>query len=576
VDRIVLGVFDGPSGGAALVREGVLLASAEEDRLLRRHRVSGLPRASVQSVLARCGVAGETVSAVVIATRNATYSEGAGEAARPPLLYRMGTAVPSPAAVGRRIRDTYARERRRRIDEALRSEFGMSCPVAFLDHHRIHALSAAALTGSRDGLIVTMDSGADGAWLQVTSVSDGTPETLLQQSERGSLLGFLMYVCDALGLGERLDRFERLTNLAVRGDERLLDRLRPYVSFPEGRIEPHDILFRRNGVVPELLAESRREDVAAAALRLAGEAAGRLASHWLEESGQDRLILGGDLFDLMPVVDAVRRRPGLGGALVPAAPGDAGLPVGCAFAGSLPEVLAEPFAIPAEPLPSPFVGLSYPDDEIEEALLWEGVPFRHEPDTGVHLARALAEGRTVVRFSGATEIGNRGLGNRTLLRSPRGELRRGRVGFLVKPGAYHALVEESAFADWFETDGLDPATFRTAPGLAAPRARFRDDCPDLAGWDGRVVVQTVSASATPELHRILTEFEAWTGIPVLAAAPFRLPDEPLVSSPRDALRTFRLLGADLAVLGPFLVANPDVTAAPSSSPAAAPRDEVPR
>jgi carbamoyltransferase len=575
VDRIVLGVFDGPSGGAALVREGALLAIAEEDRLLRRHRVSGLPRASVQSVLARCGVGGETVSAVVIATRNATYSEGAGDSARPPLLYRVGTAVPSPAAVGRRIRDTFARDRRRRIDEALRSEFGMSCPITFLDHHRIHAVSAAALTGSRDALILTMDSGADGAWLQVASVRDGHPETRLQQSGEASLLGFLLYVCDALGLGERLDRFERLLELARRGDARLLDRLTPFVSYPDGRIDLHDILFRRNGIVPELLAESRREDLAASALRFAGESAGRFARRWLQESGHDTLVLGGDLFDLLPVVDTMRRIPELAGARVPMAPGDAGLPLGCAFAGSLPEVLAEPFPLPGTPLDSPFVGLSYPDDEIEEALLWEGIPFRHEPDPGPQLARALAEGRTVARFFGATEIGHRGLGNRALLRSPRGELRRGRVGFLVKSSAYHALVLESAFGDWLQDDDGDPARFRTAPGLAVPSDRLLEECPDLAGWDGRVAVQTVDAAATPDLHRIVSEFEAWTGIPILAAAPFRLPDEPLVSSPRDALRTFRVLGADLAALGPFLVANPDLTATAGAPPPARFADESP-
>jgi carbamoyltransferase len=572
VDRIVLGVFDGPSGGAALVREGVLLATAEEDRLLRRHRVSGLPRASVQSVLARCGVPGETVSAVVIATRNATYSEGAGDTARPPLLYRVGTAVPSPAVVGRRIRETFARERRRRIDEALRSEFGVSCPVSFLDHHRIHAVSAAALTGCRDGLAVTMDSGADGACLQVTSVRGGVPETLHQQSGPASLLGFLGYLCDALGLGDRLDRYERLLDLARRGDARLAERLTPHATYRGGRIELHEILFRRNGLVPELLAGSRREDVAAGALRFAGEAAGRFAAHWRAKSGHERLILGGDLFELLPVADAVRRFPGAGDVRLSMAPGDAGLPVGCAFAGTLPEVLSDPFPLPAEPLASPFIGLAYDDDEIEEALLWEGVAFRFEPDAGPHLARAIAEGRTVARFTGATEIGNRGLGNRALLRSPRGELRRGRVGFLVKPGAYHAVVHESAFADWFEENG-DPARFRTAPGLATPTARFREECPDLAGWEGRVAVQTVGADATPDLHRLLAEFEAWTGIPVLAAAPLRLPDEPLVSSPRDALRTFRLLGADLAALGPFLVTNPDLAlAAPVPAPAASPNE----
>ena len=62
-----------------------------------------------------------------------------------------------------------------------------------------------------------------------------------------------------------------------------------------------------------------------------------------------------------------------------------------------------------------------------------------------------------------------------------------------------------------------------------------------------------------------------TGIPALAAAPFRLPDEPLVSSPLDALRTFRVLGADFAALDRFLVRNPDHTPTTGGIPAEAGR-----
>jgi carbamoyltransferase len=85
------------------------------------------------------------------------------------------------------------------------------------------------------------------------------------------------------------------------------------------------------------------------------------------------------------------------------------------------------------------------------------------------------------------------------------------------------------------------------------KAAFRVRCPELVGNRGTVRVQIVSAESNPGLFRILKEFESWSGIAVLAAAPFRLPDEPLVSSPMDALRTFRLLGADYAALGNFLV-----------------------
>jgi carbamoyltransferase len=572
MERIVLGVYDGPSGGAALVQEGRLLAIAEEDRIVRRHRVSGLPRASVQAVLGETGVPGETVSAVVIATRDATYAEGVGDSARAPLLYRMGTAVPSPAAVSRRIRDTFARARRRRLDEALRSEFGISCPITFLDHHLVHAVAAAALTGRRDCLTLTMDGGSDGVWCQVASVRGGQPQRVACEEGSASLLGFLNVVCDQLGLAAGPDRYRRLEDLGMRGAPIHVERLSPYVDGGEGRLVLLDALFRKSGVLPGLVAGARKEDLAASALRFAGDVVRRYAVHWYRRGGHSELVLGGDLFDLPAMVSAVRAASEIERVLVPPAPGDAGLPAGCAYAGCLEGVLDDPSPYPDAPMSTPFVGTAYGDSEIEQTLLFESVEYRHHPDVDRDVARVLAEGRSVARFDGRTEIGDRGLGNRSVLRSPRGGLRRGHLGFLLVPSVYHAIVPEDDFAEWFEGDGLAPSRLRTAPGLVRPLERFVEECPDLVGWEGLVRVQTVCAEATPRLHDIIREFESWSGIPILAAAPFRLPDEPMVSSPRDALRTFRLLGADYAALGHYLVRNPDLR--PSSHERTGAADEV--
>ena len=65
-------------------------------------------------------------------------------------------------------------------------------------------------------------------------------------------------------------------------------------------------------------------------------------------------------------------------------------------------------------------------------------------------------------------------------------------------------------------------------------------------------VQTLTTESNPRLFKILREFELWTGLPALGVAPFRLPDEPLVSTPLHALRIFRLLGADFAAFGSYL------------------------
>jgi carbamoyltransferase len=522
----------------------------------------------VQTVLREAGVPGETVSVVVIATQDATYSEGAGSEARPPLLYRMGTSGPSPAAVSRRIRASFARARRRRVDEALRSEFGFSCPVKFLDHHIVHTIAATALAGRPDCLVVTMDSGADGTWAHVASVEGGRPRRLASQTGPTSMLGLLNAVCEHLRIGEGLDRHRRLEDLAVRGTPAHADRLTPYSVWDDGRVLLHESLFRRGGPLPGLVAGARKEDVAASVLKFAADTVGRFAAHWLARSEHEELVLGGDLFEIPSMVRAVREAAGSAAVVVPVAPGDVGLPVGCAYAGCIPGVLdGGPPPCPGEPLATPFVGISFDDEEVRETLHYEGVPHERQDDVDQSVARVLAEGCAVARFAERTEIGNRGLGNRALLRSPRGQLRRGRVGFLVVRGAYHALVPEGSFADWFDANDVPPERLVGVPGMVTPLPRFTDECPDLVGWEGQVRVQVVSPATTPRLHRILDEFASWSGIPILATAPFRLPDEPLVSSPRDALRTFRLIGADYAAIGDYLVPNPSATVTTPPAPA---------
>ena len=556
----MLGLYDGPSGGAALVHEGRLLAIAEEDRLIRRHRVTGMPRASVQTILRATGVAPEEIDAVLVATLSSPYAEGVGTDARPPLLYRMGTALPTPPVVVRRIRESFASSRRRRVDEALRSEFGISCPVLFVDHHLAHAVAAAYTSGHPDCLAITMDTGADGAWAGVTSFANGEPTRIASETGSRSILGLLDTVCQRIGIPEGPDRYRRLQTLAAAGVSVHYDQLAAGLAFENGKISISDELFRSGGVIDRVNASARREDVAASALHLAGAATRRFVSHWWVRSDQQKLVLGGDLFEIPAVVRMVIEDPEISGACVPPAASDAGLMVGAAFAGCLLGFLPEPLPPPRDPLLSPFLGIAFSDEEITGTLEEERAVSRRIPEIEEEVGRLLAEGRSVARFDGKTEIGNRGLGNRAILRNPEGPLWRGRLGFVVPSGAYHLIVLEEALDSYFEIEELPCPDLSQFPALATPLPELAQRCPELVGWGGNVEVQTVSRESNPRLARILREHQARTGLACLAAAPFRLSDEPLVSSPRDALTTFRLLGADYLALGRQLVPAVDPTA----------------
>jgi carbamoyltransferase len=531
----------------------VLLAAAEEDRLSRRERTCGLPRASVQSVFRQTGLRGDGLAAVFVATRDATYAETAGGTVRVPLLWRVSQALPQPPPLGRRLRASFAAARRRRIDESLRSELGVSCPIQFVDHHLAHAAGSAMALGLADSVVVTMDGGADGVWASVTTLARGVPERLAAESAGPSVSAFLDAVADRLGVPPGLDRARRFEELASRGASLHYDALDAAFASDDGALLVDQDALGPGGVVARLSPKARKEDLAASALGVAAHHVRRWATHWYVRCEPRELVLAGDLFEMPAMVRALLDASELAAPRVLATPGDAGLPAGAAFAGCLPGFLPSPLPRPRVAASCPFLGPSYTDEEIADVLAREGATFRHHPRIERDVARVLAEGRTVARFDGRAEIGRRALGNRVLLRHPAHPLRQGRLGFLHGHGAYDAVVREEAFAALFREDRAHASDLRDHPLPVTPREDFAARFPELLGFGRRVRVQTVARESNPALHEILVEFESWTDLPFLAAASFRLPNEPPVSSPLDALRAFRVLGADHAAFGRYFV-----------------------
>jgi carbamoyltransferase len=323
-----------------------------------------------------------------------------------------------------------------------------------------------------------------------------------------------------------------------------------------GRVEVPQGLLHTGGPLMRIPPEARREDLACSAIRVVEDSVRAVVRHWVEATEPMPIALGGDLFEICPVLRAVIEVADGRAVHVPPACGDDGLAAGAAFAGCLPGFLSDPAPIPRRSLQSPFLGISYGDDQMEASLASEGYTYRRSPDIEREIARVLAEGRSVARFDGRTELGNSSLGNRSILRSPLGPLRRGHVSFVLAPNFYHALVPVDGFSALFEESEVSPENLLVAPMPVTPKSRLVERCPDLVGPRGRVKVQTLSVDSNPRLFKILREFELWTGIPCLAVAPFRLPDEPLVSTPLNALRTLRLLGADYAAFGSFLARGP--------------------
>jgi predicted NodU family carbamoyl transferase len=398
-----------------------------------------------------------------------------------------------------------------------------------------------------------MDEGADDTWASMTAFDGSGATRLAAESGDHSLLALLDAVAQRVGIPDGLDRYRRLEELAARGAPLHYDRLEGGFRWSEGRLSLDDDLFQAGGILATLPRSAEKEDIASSVLALVAEYARRWVVHWFVRTDQTTLVLSGDLFELPTVARGILDAPEIRHHRLSAIPGDRGLAVAAGYAAYLPGIFPEPVRTPPEVLTSPFVGDSFTESDVERALFREQTEHVRPPHVEADVARVLMEGRTVARFDGPAEIGDRGVGNRVILRSPAGSLQHGRIGFSIGIGAYHALIRAEAFPRYFRADGAHSLDLQCQPALVTPTEEFLEEFPGFQRTNGRVLVQTVTRAGNPRLHELLTEFESWSGLPFLAAAPFRLPNQPLVARPRDAVRVFRLLGADYAALGPFLV-----------------------
>jgi len=178
---ITLGITDGQTCGAAVVKDGVIVAAVNEERLVRLKQARGFPRASIREVLEIAGVEPHEVDDVAVAQHNMEYRdevaawrgwfEERGDLRDAHNLFfnigsRFGVLAEKLPLLRRLyygLRTPIYKRRRSTITEILDREFGIHAPITFPNHHYVHAASAYYTRGFDDALVLTMAGGGDGA-----------------------------------------------------------------------------------------------------------------------------------------------------------------------------------------------------------------------------------------------------------------------------------------------------------------------------------------------------------------------------------------------------------------------------
>ena len=279
-------------------------------------------------------------------------------------------------------------------------------------------------------------------------------------------------------------------------------------------------------------------------------------ANWLRETtGAKNLCIAGGVALNCVANGRLVREAGFDNVWIQPAAGDDGIAIGCAYYGYL-EIQKQRRCFAMD---HAYVGKRYGDQDVANAterfLVRIQTSAARSKDICGEAAKLLVEQRVIGWFQGGSEFGPRALGNRSLLADPRkAEMkdilnRRVKHRQAFRPFAPIVLAERAR--DVFE--GEEDSPFM----LIAKRVRpeWRDRIPAVVHVDGTARVQTVREATNPLLYRLLREFEALTGVPVLINTSLNVKGEPIVETPRDAVICFLTTGIDNLVLHDTLISK---------------------
>lgn len=207
-----------------------------------------------------------------------------------------------------------------------------------------------------------------------------------------------------------------------------------------------------------------------------------------------------------------------------------------------------------------YLGPSYAKDEVERELEAAGLEYRAVDNIAVEVARLIADGKIVGWFNGRMEWGPRALGNRSLLADPRNRNVREVINVKVKHRELYRPFCPSVLAErapeWFASGGgVDANKYMLTTSEVLQHKR--ELIPAVVHVDGSARAQEVHEADNPEFYTLISEFEKLTGIPMLLNTSFN-DCEPIVCSPRDAIKTFQKTGIDCLAIDGFITFKPGV------------------
>jgi len=571
---------------AALVRDGEIVAAAQEERFSRKKHDPRFPARAINYCLEEAFIEPSELDTVVF------YDN--------PLL-TFDRLVKSLLTVAPAGGEQWAKAARSFLGvkavvrEHVRRALDADVKLIFGDHHTAHAAAAFFPSPFEEAAVLTVDGVGEWATLTLGRGEGGRVE-LLREIRYPHSLG-LLYSAFTYYCGFKVNSGEyKVMGLAPYGRPAYADAIREnlidvkedgsfrlntdYFGFLERNVmtsERFDSLFGGPARLPESRITRREMDLAASVQVVLEDVMLKLARNARRLTGSKNLALAGGVALNCVANGKILREQIFENVWIQPAAGDAGSAVGAALLANH-QYFGEPRKLNSsgrDTQKGSYLGPAYSGAEVRAFLERRGYAYKVAADANERarvVARAIAEGKIVGYMVGRMEFGPRSLGARSILGDPRREETQGLMNLKIKyresfrPFAPAVLAERAA--EYFELETESPYMLLVAPvreGRRLPMSwggfeggdsadmlevinRPRSDIPAVTHVDYSARVQTVHAEDKPDFHELLKEFHDLTGCAVLVNTSFNVRGEPIVCAPADAYRCFMRTEMDLLVM----------------------------
>jgi carbamoyltransferase len=576
---------------AALIQDGHLVAAVQEERFSRKKHDAGFPTRAIAFCLDKAGLQPGDLDYV------AFYEKPFVKAER--LVTTILATFPRSRRLFRDGMHLWLTEKMW-IKDMIRKELRVpSDRILFIDHHTSHAASSFFASPFEEAAVLTVDG--VGEWTTATlgraaadwGAGGQNRIDLTHELRFPHSIGLLYSVFTAF-LGFEVNEGEyKVMGMAPFGQPRYVDLIRrivefrddgslwldpAYVSFPYHTERSFTRKFEKLFGAPrspkarfvtsqtslyddpnpptadELTRNQYYADIAASIQAVTEDVMIAMARHLQRQTGLTKLCLAGGVALNCVANYKVLRATAFDEIYVQPAAGDAGGALGAALY-AYHVLLGKPRGFVMD---HAYWGKTYAEAEIADTLRAEGCAFTRIDDDERLLddvVGSLERGQVIGWYHGPFEWGPRALGSRSIIADARRDDMKDIVNIKIKfrepfrPFAPSVLAEKAALCfDLGEAAKQYPTRFML---YVAPVLDER--VPAITHADGSSRPQAVHRELSPRYHRLIEKFGDATGVPLILNTSFNLKGEPIVSSPGDALNTFRKSGLDVLVLDNFVV-----------------------